>query len=68
MDVAGRVVRFDSAVLSEHDSAGVNVLVDHEGRHSGESLAIDDSPVDRSCAPVLGQEGRMEVESAELRH
>ena len=68
VDVASRFVLSDQDVLAQDDSSCVYLLVDHESGRSGPGLPVYHGPVDRSRTPVLGQQGSMEVERAELRH
>ena len=68
VQLAGRLVRPDAALLPQDDAAGVDVLVDHERGHARHLLAVDDGPVDRGGAAVLREQRRVEVEGAEFRH
>ena len=68
MDVACCVGVLDAAFLTEDDSSGIDVVVNHEGRDSGNLLPVDDRPVDGGGAAVLWQQGSVEVEGAELWH
>ena len=68
MDVAGCVGRAYHVFGTEDDASGVDAGVDEEGRDAGHPFAVDDCPVDWSCAPVLRQQGGVEVECPLLRH
>ena len=68
MQLAGRLVGPDAALLAQDDPAGVDVLVDHEGGHAREFLAVDDGPVDGGGAAVLRQQRGVEVEGAQAGH
>ena len=68
VDVSGGVRVVDAALLAEDDASGVDVVIDHEGGHARDPLAVDDGPVDGGRAAVLWQQGGVEVERPELGH
>ena len=68
MQCSGRIFRCDRTFLTEHDTARIDILVDHECSDACHSLAVYHRPVDRGRATVLRQKCRMEVEGSELRH
>ena len=55
-------------LFAHHYVSGIDSVVDEEGGHTADILAVDHGPVDRSGAPVLRQQGCVEVESAQARY
>ena len=58
----------DGELALGDDATGVDVVVEEEGGDAGAGLAVDDCPVDRRCAAIVGEQGCVDVECAEARH
>ena len=56
MEGFGGVVRCDGSGLLQEDGPLVYMLIEHEGGHAGEGVAVDDGPVDGGCTTVARQE------------
>ena len=54
--------------LFQNDSSCVNVMIQEESGHTRLCLAIDYCPVDGRSPTILGQQSRMDIERAILRH
>ena len=66
--IARSLLGTDAAVCTQDDSAGIDILIDHEGGNAGMALAVDYRPVDRGSSTILRQKGGVQIEGAEFRH
>ena len=59
------IVRVGNGEMTlQDDAARIDLMLQEEGGHTRLRVSVDHSPVDGGCAPVLRQEGGMEVEGA----
>ena len=65
---SGIVVILNQITLLLENPSGIDLLVNHEGRDTRLTFAVDQRPVDGGGAAVLRQQRSVQVEGAQTRH
>ena len=68
MQGSRRIGKLYAAFAAENNSAGIYLLVYHEGGYTGDILAVDYRPVDRRRTAILRQQGGVQVKGSAFRH
>ena len=66
MNFTGGFVRANGHGPFQNDIAGVNFLLQEKSCYTRFRVPLHDGMIDRGCSPILGQQGSMQIESAQF--